>query len=106
MGVDFYPCAYCGEVYADCGDYVQCDQCGKCFCSEECADARWDEDHDSWEGCRYCRGDEATLDELLDYAIEQLNKDITNPGRKITFESLKEEYLNEKRSDIKDNGLD
>ncbi len=33
MGVDFYNCAECTEIYADCGDYTTCDVCGRGFCS-------------------------------------------------------------------------
>lgn len=43
MGVDYYPCKRCGEVYCDCGYYVDCDEdaggCGRDWCSDECAKA-------------------------------------------------------------------
>ncbi|MGL4453721.1 MAG: hypothetical protein ACRCX8_06775 [Sarcina sp.] len=41
MGVDFYPCSYCGETYCDCGEYVTCNEeaggCGRDWCGNECA---------------------------------------------------------------------
>lgn len=41
MGVDFYSCNKCGEVYADCGYYVTCEEdvggCGRSWCSDKCA---------------------------------------------------------------------
>lgn len=37
MSVDYYACDYCGDIFCDCGDYVSC-ECGKHWCSEECAE--------------------------------------------------------------------
>lgn len=37
MGVDFYPCKSCGEVFCDCGEYVCCIECGSKWCSDDCA---------------------------------------------------------------------
>ena len=42
MGVDFYSCSRCNDVYADCGDYVTCEEdvggCGRDWCSDGCAE--------------------------------------------------------------------
>lgn len=34
MGVDYYNCDQCGEIYPDCGTYYSCDLCSRGFCSE------------------------------------------------------------------------
>ena len=43
MGVDFYPCSRCGEVYCDCGDYTVCNEeaggCGRDWCGDGCAES-------------------------------------------------------------------
>jgi|HubBroStandDraft_4_1064222.scaffolds.fasta_scaffold00029_31 hypothetical protein len=42
MGVDWYPCNYCGRTFPDCGDYVLCSgndgNCGTEWCSDKCAE--------------------------------------------------------------------
>ena len=78
MGVDFYPCKSCEEVFCDCGDYVWCAQCGSKWCSDDCASDDWYEKANcslgiciSEEGClenyneecpKYCSSDDIYYD--------------------------------------------
>ncbi len=71
MGVDFIPCAACGETFPDCGDFYPCEECGNCFCSRECAKMELiDEDTEGNEIsncciCRKERGNDYVLLEAL-----------------------------------------
>lgn len=38
MGVDFLVCKRCGNTFPDCGDYVNCEDCGTDWCCDECAE--------------------------------------------------------------------
>ena len=78
MSVDFYPCDNCGEVFCDCGEYVKCEDCGKHWCCTECADEdgfkiEQDDEESYRTSCKYCRGEEFTDEELLDYALKLLD---------------------------------
>jgi hypothetical protein len=65
MGVDFYSCTLCGYGFPDCGDYVRCD-CGRRFCSDECADMAYDEnDEGSCIICQKENADDSTLFNFL-----------------------------------------
>lgn len=37
MGVDWYSCKSCEDIFPDCGDYVSCESCGTRWCSYDCA---------------------------------------------------------------------
>ena len=72
MGVDFYPCSRCGEVYCDCGEFVTCSEdalgCGRDWCSYECAK----EDGYIEEYCRF--------DKEVEYGYCQEKCDLSNNG--------------------------
>lgn len=38
MSVDYYVCNNCGETFADCSEYISCDECGTRWCCDECAE--------------------------------------------------------------------
>ena len=69
MGVDYYNCERCGEIFADCGDFRNCNECGTRWCGSDCAEADGyvspiiiDEDGEEMtdyenESCGYCRGE-------------------------------------------------
>lgn len=80
MGVDFYPCSRCGDIYCDCGYFVTCCEdkggCGRDWCSDDCAK----EDEYEVEHCKldkdivygHCRGecelsDDACCTECINY---------------------------------------
>jgi hypothetical protein len=77
MGVDFYACDICGEVFADCGDYVSC-ECGGRFCSNDCAHMDYglydDDGEDIGDGpgtCVLCREEEATDIDLISFLLNR-----------------------------------
>lgn len=77
MSVDYYSCNYCGETFPDCGDYVSCEGCGNCWCSEECAEEQGfridvDNDEEYSTSCNFCRGEDYEDYELLEKALELL----------------------------------
>lgn len=77
MGVDFYSCKCCGSTFPDCGDFVGCD-CGRRWCDLDCAETdgyedMYDEDGDLFEtSCSFCRKEDYSDDELLEYALGML----------------------------------
>ncbi len=73
MGVEFFPCTYCDDTYADCGEYFSCD-CGMNYCSTECGDREEDlEDEEEKITCRVCRKEYATEYMLLDFLLKRCN---------------------------------
>ncbi len=72
MGVDFYPCSRCMDVYCDCGDYVICSEdaggCGRDWCSDECAK------EDGYIG-EYCK-----LDKYVEYGYCQGECEFSDDG--------------------------
>ena len=77
MGVDFYPCNYCGETFCDCGDFERC-ECGVKWCSLECAEKEGytTEIKGKWgEGsCNFCREEDFEDSILLDFALSLLEE--------------------------------
>ena len=93
MGVSFYRYSYCGESTCDCDDdYCPCDSCGERFCSSECVGVERDEDVGYHTSCRYCSGQDATANQLLEFALGKL---------KLTEAELKEMYLKEFKDESK-----
>jgi hypothetical protein len=77
MGVDFFPCDYCGEAICDCGSYEKC-ECGRRWCDDKCAKGDGylsysDDDEIDEPSCKYCRREEAEDSELLDYLLRHYN---------------------------------
>ena len=75
MGVDFYSCAYCDKIFANCSYYFKC-ECGKKFCSNECAkliNESEDEDIDEFT-CRICRNECISDFDLLNFYLDRENK--------------------------------
>lgn len=90
MGVDWYPCAICGETFPDCGHYGHCSECesklcGRCLNEQVSKYGNPEEGSkkESWFGsysadkCDLCSGliiyDKDILDYLLN--INSLTKD-------------------------------
>lgn len=74
MGVDWYTCPTCGEAFPDCGPMVWC-ECGKVWCSDECAAEQGfkrDDDEEDEPTCNFCRKEDAEDDKLLAYGLELL----------------------------------
>lgn len=83
MGVEFFPCDYCGESICDCGSYERCG-CGRRWCDLKCAEKDgyrevegvepecWDGYREAWT-CSYCRREQAEDSELLNYLLRQYN---------------------------------
>src|SRR6185369_10630827 len=76
MGVDFFPCDYCGESICDCGSYEQCnDHCYRRWCSKVCAasDGYLDAEEYYDRSCSYCRLEEARDEQLFKFLLEKNN---------------------------------
>lgn len=80
MGVDYEVCNNCSDTYPDCGYYVMC-ECGKRWCSDDCADAdgyenKFNEEEGYEESsCNYCRGEDVEDYQLLQAAMKHLGID-------------------------------
>lgn len=70
MGVDFYTCAICKYNFPDCGDFVRC-ECGKVFCSDECANMTYDENDEGF--CVICQKKNADDSTLLKFLLNHFN---------------------------------
>lgn len=84
MGQDFYSCNHCGEAFGDYWDGYEMCECGKNYCSQECATEngfeRYDEDFnaDEWyekygdveSTCQFCRGENLTDAEILQWFLD------------------------------------
>ena len=99
MGVDFYNCDKCNEIFDDCGHkYNSCEECGNRICFWCQVDMKmrseakyfsdgakpigdyWKDTGDGWYElikCPYCDGTIVTDDEILTYLLDKLktNKD-------------------------------
>jgi len=89
MGIDYYSCDHCGEAFGDYWDGYEMCECGKHYCSQECANdngfIRYDEEYEGeipmhkngkWElesSCVFCRGESVEDEKLLNFALEVLN---------------------------------
>ncbi len=76
MGVDFYNCHNCNEIYADCGRYGSCEGCEKSWC-ESCMDDIKSFDYNDEPRCDLCfltNVKEIKTKDILSYALKQLNK--------------------------------
>lgn len=70
MGVDFFPCDYCGESICDCGSWEECNRdCGRRWCDMKCAKADGYQDEDDVLSCKYCRDEDATDTQLLHFLL-------------------------------------
>lgn len=91
MGVDYYNCKTCNEIYSD-HDFnlVSCD-CGVTFCSEKCADLKpVKEDDEEWHTCKICRGEKISDSELLAFILR------TNNSSRKEWEEDYREWRNDK----------
>lgn len=94
MGVDFYNCSKCDEIFDDCGHkYNSCEACGEriCFWCQVDLEMRTQADYfggatqplgNYWEQdgkwntlikCPYCDGTIVTDEEVLNYLLTKLN---------------------------------
>lgn len=94
MSVDFEVCNSCGETFPDCGYKLSCAECGKYWCSEECAyedgvirgSGEYSDGSFDVVSCKYCRKEDFSDYVILDKALELLGKtrqeivDIINKG--------------------------
>lgn len=99
MGVDFFPCDYCGDAICDCGGYERC-ECGRRWCDRACAAGDGygdgcDEDGDRVgdPSCKFCRLEDAADGELLHYLLRQYN---------VTRAEVLEGWRNERRGEVDD----
>lgn len=90
MGVEFFPCDHCGDSICDAGHYEQCNyNCCRRWCCDQCAEAdgykalpseeeaeaageEWDEDAEGT--CAFCRKEQFTETQMLDWLQERFGK--------------------------------
>jgi hypothetical protein len=99
VGVEFFPCAACGESICDCGRYEQCG-CGRRWCDLKCAAEDgyaegegvdpecWDGFRETWT-CAYCRLENFEDGELLNHLLRRYN---------LTREQVVEDRRRERRN--------
>ena len=73
MGVDYYDCEACGEIYCDCGPCGYCDGCDAMLCID-CYDKSVekygkDEEHDHLLKCVLCQKDVITDATLVPFLL-------------------------------------
>lgn len=91
MGVDFFPCSYCGESICDCGEYKSCDGCYRKYCDNNCAknDGCTENEYGDVDYlCKYCLKQDATDEELLVFMLKK---------HKTTRAKALKEYLGRKK---------
>lgn len=84
MGIEFFPCSNCEEIFPDCGDFFNCDTCHYCFCSDDCGKRQETTDITT---CILCRKESATERQLLNFLLTKFS---------LTFEEVLKQYQNEK----------
>ena len=72
MGVDFYNCCVCNEIYSDCGEYGSCEGCGRSWCGRCDIETFWYDDDICCDLCFSTDPVELTQEKMLDYALEKL----------------------------------
>lgn len=119
MSVDLLKCKHCERIFADCEDFIICENCFEVWCCESCAEAdgyvpdkcslgykisdcspededecneEWCSDCDNFVigTCGYCREEKFTDEELLEFAIKKLGLE--------TKEQLNELLKNENKT--------
>jgi len=76
MGVEWYTCKRCNQIFCDCGDYVRC-ECGSRWCDIECAEedgfkVEVDNEEEYTTSCNYCNYEDFTDEQLLKFALDKL----------------------------------
>lgn len=72
MGVDYYPCAGCGESYADCSDHLFWCECGEGYCSAECGGRQECPENEDYYTCIMCRKEELPDGNLIAFLLGKL----------------------------------
>lgn len=97
MGVGYYNCSECKELFADCGDFLKCGNCGDMYCPD-CMDTAkitfMDEDDEEVSGCIRCEPKRKAKIEFQNFQkslndVEILSKSLTDTK----FEVKKDEML-------------
>lgn len=88
MGVDFYTCTCCGEVFDDCGYYEYCAGCDSMFCPGCASEIKFEKDEDDDENirCNICRDGELRKKKEQ---VDKLEKEIYEELKKQFKESAK-----------------
>jgi hypothetical protein len=91
MGVDFFPCDFCGESICDCGPYLRCrDICGRRWCDTACAelDGFLKDEEEQDNTCNFCRLEDVEDGVLLRFVLNHFNLPIEE-AKKMCLEHLK-----------------
>jgi hypothetical protein len=70
MSIEFYNCSFCDEIFADCGIYFKCEDCGEKYCSNDCAKINQKDG-----SCQMCRNEYIPDFDLLNFLLNYLKKD-------------------------------
>ena len=82
MGIYYYTCTHCGEVFPDVMNYVAC-ECGEIWCRSECAeeDGYINTENELDDGipveisCKYCRHEDVEDSELIIFLLDHCKLD-------------------------------
>lgn len=88
MGVDFYNCHICNEIYADCADHDWCEHCDASWCGNCMEDGSNEKfTYHGEERCSLCaptgKAREPTPEELLSFILERHQLDLAEEVRAI-----------------------
>lgn len=72
FSVDYYKCDCCGKVFSDWDDDCHFCDCGKHYCSDECAE-KCGFKEDLYSTCNFCRKEDFNDSQLLDYLLDKLD---------------------------------
>jgi hypothetical protein len=75
MGVNFYNCHICGEIYPDCGNYGSCEGCNKSWC-DNCNKKHHSFLYGDDIYCDLCFGDEPEsidAEDMIDFMCTKYN---------------------------------
>ena len=93
MGVDFFPCDYCGESICDVGDYERCD-CGRAWCDRKCAE--FDGQDREEDNCAYCRNEKAEDCDILKYLLNKYNLNRGDVEKECLLKRIEHEHKRKK----------
>lgn len=106
MGVDFFPCDRCGESICDCGPYERCsDNCGRRWCSMECAKADGynpDDEERQDDSCNFCRLEDVEDGPLLHFVLKLHNMTLEQAKEKYLIWAREQEKLEQERGEEED----
>ena len=82
MGVDYYNCSSCNDIFGDCDTYENCESCGQMLCrkcmakfgiTKSMLNPFEIEDEDEWDACPFCSNKIISDEDAFRWALVKLN---------------------------------